>query len=524
MQNMIFNPTWSANKFAGLLGKKRRNLEVSTPQIDFEHQLRCTSQRVLQLAKLAMCHGALNEEWLLSLRHVPQNVWSVHYISKPADEKHHSINSIAIEKCAEALEASNSSYDPWLVDAQKQQFLIAELLKLGREFRECAIDNLDSASVYGEDDHKELYHALKTLKDFLNQSRRIERIQTRSRHQELQLKTCVEEFLITQDLGTGFAQYKLALKRLMLRFGETTLVSEFTPEIADQMIQCLRIIHRGRDRWVLNGKKVQYVNGLTPKTTNKYINNYFVFFEWLINRHRYKGVNPFAGAKIPRASKSSLKRRAFVGEEIEQILNYKPSALQEAKSFRSAAQWIPVIGLYTGMRPVEIVSLRVIHIQQKNGIYLISLRDQKGKTSNSRRIVPIHSKLIRLGFLDYVKSLQEQQEIMLFPDLYEDGNYECKRQALDKISKWFNRTAMKKMNLHKKTEIIQGILLDLYCCRHTVTSTLKEKGVSGYLIKSLLGHYPENEITFGVYAGEQDVSLEALRDAVELIQYEKLFD
>lgn len=174
------------------------------------------------------------------------------------------------------------------------------------------------------------------------------------------------------------------------------------------------------------------------------------------------------------------------------------------------------------MRPIEVVSLRINQIKQSDGIYYISLKEQRGKTESSRRDIPIHSKLKELGFLDYVQVMCIRKQVILFPELYSDKAYQLNSRALDKVSKWFNRTAMTKMGMSKEDELKLSTLLDLYCCRHTVASHFKTKGANGYVVKALLGHFPEDDMTFGVYAGRVDVPLKVLSETIELLDYDVL--
>lgn len=80
--------------------------------------------------------------------------------------------------------------------------------------------------------------------------------------------------------------------------------------------------------------------------------------------------------------------------------------------------WIPLVMLYAGLRPSEVAQLDVADIIEVDGVSCIDVsKETKGKTGAarwgdksikndkaSRRVVPIHQKLIDLGFLDYVRS------------------------------------------------------------------------------------------------------------------------
>lgn len=76
----------------------------------------------------------------------------------------------------------------------------------------------------------------------------------------------------------------------------------------------------------------------------------------------------------------------------------------------AAAYWIPLLGLYTGARIGELAQQRVQDITLENDIPVIQITDadegQRLKTSASRRCIPIHPELIRLGLLDCVEDIQ----------------------------------------------------------------------------------------------------------------------
>lgn len=69
------------------------------------------------------------------------------------------------------------------------------------------------------------------------------------------------------------------------------------------------------------------------------------------------------------------------------------------------------VALFTGARQAELCQLCVndIYREGESGIWVIDINEKdekKLKTEHSRRKIPIHSQLIRLGFLDYVDSVR----------------------------------------------------------------------------------------------------------------------
>jgi integrase len=79
--------------------------------------------------------------------------------------------------------------------------------------------------------------------------------------------------------------------------------------------------------------------------------------------------------------------------------------------------WLTLLGLYTGARLNEICQLRKSLIRQHDGMHYIyfspDLRLKTGNKDSCVRAVPIHARLIELGFLDYVSSCSDA----LFPGL-----------------------------------------------------------------------------------------------------------
>lgn len=81
------------------------------------------------------------------------------------------------------------------------------------------------------------------------------------------------------------------------------------------------------------------------------------------------------------------------------------------KAGGAAAYWVPLIGLYTGARIGELCQLRVEDIERDNtGAFIKISEEAPGatvKTEAGLRSVPVHSELVRLGFLDYVADMQK---------------------------------------------------------------------------------------------------------------------
>jgi integrase len=105
---------------------------------------------------------------------------------------------------------------------------------------------------------------------------------------------------------------------------------------------------------------------------------------------------------------------------------------------RGTRFWVPLIGLFSGMRLNEICQLDARDARQsENGVWYFAIDggtpDKNVKNQFSKREVPIHLELIKMGFLTFVRS-QQKRGGKLFPDLKRsERGYHSER-----ISRWFN--------------------------------------------------------------------------------------
>ncbi len=137
------------------------------------------------------------------------------------------------------------------------------------------------------------------------------------------------------------------------------------------------------------------------------------------------------------------KQRAFRHEELKILFRQCKDEELCIKCGDRALLLVPLIGLFTGARLNEVCQLNPntdIKQDMKTGIYYFHFTDEglvEGieksiKTSSSRRIVPIHSKLIELGFLDYVDHVKSGGHKIIFPSWPPNHG-----KASAKVSKWF---------------------------------------------------------------------------------------
>ncbi|WP_052497111.1 site-specific integrase, partial [Aeromonas sp. L_1B5_3] len=226
-------------------------------------------------------------------------------------------------------------------------------------------------------------------------------------------------------------------------------------------------------------------SGKSPTTINKYLQKLSLLFNWLAN-HQDGVINHFAGLKLQRA-KEVNSRSGYTAEERRKFIGW-------AKQQEPHRRWIALLGLFTGARANEICQLYADDVQQVDGIWCLNIRsgrpDQKLKTANSARLVPLHRHLLQSGFIEFVKGRIGGR---IFPELpHRQDSYS------HLWGQWFSR--------HRPVD------KDFHSLRHTVGAALKDHGVPLQYAAAILGH-TNGAISYDRYGG--DVSLEKLSEVIE---------
>jgi integrase len=230
--------------------------------------------------------------------------------------------------------------------------------------------------------------------------------------------------------------------------------------------------------------------------------------EWLAR-------NPWHGLDIPYVTENRrgpwtlAQVKAFFGLPL--FTKYElPNTT--ASNGGPAAYWIPLLGLYTGATVGELAQLRTADVVNRDGIACISITDEDEgdsdkaeqrtlKTEQRRREVPLHSELLRLGFLEYVAAMQKVGEEWLWPALsFRDG------KPGGYFSAWFGRL--------RKTA--PENVPDFHSFRHTVRSKLAAERVPVPEQDRITGHKAKGSAGVRVYT---HYTLETLQEDVEKISY-----
>lgn len=225
--------------------------------------------------------------------------------------------------------------------------------------------------------------------------------------------------------------------------------------------------------------------------------------EWT-QRHTWEGLDIKA--------KTTSKRRAITAEEMGLLFGtplHTQYALPSAKQGgRDAAYWIPLIGAFTGARLGEVCQLRTSDVTTVDNIPALVLtddgEDQSIKTEAGHRIIPIHSELVRLGFLGYVEAMKKAKHASLWPSLPLRPD-----KPSDKFGRWF-------LDLRKELGLNGKDKPSFHYFRHTVRPLMRRAGFSSKIQDLITGHEAKGSVGDVVYDG---VLLEELIPAIEAIQY-----
>ena len=230
---------------------------------------------------------------------------------------------------------------------------------------------------------------------------------------------------------------------------------------------------------------------ITSVTVNNRLRKMTSFFNWCKANGHIEN-NPLTGMKV-MAGAAKDARLSFEPSDLHALLNQE--SLRQAARKHTWRYWLPLIGRYTGARLEEICQLHVDDITNHQGIPCFRIDDrhdgQKLKNRSSRRIIPIHAKLLELGLLAYAESIGNADRSRLFPDLVE-----TRGKLGHAPSKWFSR--------YKVGAGINDPRKTFHSFRHAFIDEMREAGVQDSLLKRMVGH-EDSSVTFGVYGSRTPI-------------------
>jgi integrase len=183
-----------------------------------------------------------------------------------------------------------------------------------------------------------------------------------------------------------------------------------------------------------------------------------------------------------------------------------------------AAFWLPLLALFSGARLSELAPITVddIKLDVPSGVRFMTVIEDTSvgrsvKTKASVRAVPVHSELLRMGFMDFVEHTRAKWSSLgrLFPAIERGpkGTYG------EVWSKWFGR--------YKRSLGIDNENSVFHSFRHGFKDALRAAQVSEDINDALTGHAGGNRVARGY--GWKDMvrrfGFPALHAAVEKVAY-----
>jgi integrase len=279
---------------------------------------------------------------------------------------------------------------------------------------------------------------------------------------------------------------------------------------------------------------------ITVDTHRRFLDGISEVFEWAVNE-TYIATNPARalGTEIERSSgtpktKDQDQRAAFSGDDLAAIFGAEWFAHGTGRktpqgtfhSYRPHYFWLPLLALHCGGRLNELAQVYVDDIVSVEGIWCLDFnlnapdkldldeadpagKDKSLKTINAQRQVPIHSRLIELGFVEYVVALREAGHQRLFPELHFDA-----RKGYGKAAgSWFNERF-----LGRRLKIERDGRKTFHSFRHNFATALGDADVLTSVKADLMGHSRSTALSETRY--DKGRKLQTLKDAIEQVRYE----
>jgi integrase len=224
-----------------------------------------------------------------------------------------------------------------------------------------------------------------------------------------------------------------------------------------------------------------------PTIAAKSINDSYMalmvaMFSWA-QAEGWRQTNPFAKLRVEDAAPADEKRDAFTGEQLATIFGGAPwSTGDTAPGGKPSLYWGPLIGLYHGLRIGEPSGMLTDEITEREGVPVFRVKAnhlRPLKNQQTRRYLPVHPELIRLGFLTYVEERRKVRDEQLFPEAKRDAN----GHYGDHVTDWFARLISAR---GLKGQGVVGGNLTLHSLRHTFEDALRRAGLWGTLEAAVL--------------------------------------
>ena len=284
-------------------------------------------------------------------------------------------------------------------------------------------------------------------------------------------------------------------------------------------------------------------SGRQSGTVNKYITclssllKHGVLLDWCLKNHA-------AGLQIPDGRDEREIKIPYDDAEVMQIIRLLSDTVDRDNVDEAHMFWVPLIAAYSGLRMEEVCQLcvsdigvemfdvepfdndtdqlpvdgRQLYVTQDKSYIGLQVNffdvndlgdDKKTKNKSSRRQVPFHPALRRLGLAEYVERLRLGGHERLFPALEPPRNVEYEGNGFSHyFGKWYSRWNRKHITKDKRKTF--------HSLRHCVADKLQKAEVEPAIISEIMGHTHET-MTLKRYA--KGYGIRSKYNAISLLSY-----
>lgn len=330
------------------------------------------------------------------------------------------------------------------------------------------------------------------------------------------LGVAVDDFIAEhsrQWAGKTIGQNRAYLYILVEYFGPDRLLATITKQDASEVKKVLQALPSSRNtKPKLKAMPLMQVinepghKKIAAKTINSHLQMFKMFFDWA-ERHGHAPHTLFEGMKVRKDKASESERRPFTQDQARLICTELKENLSGLVR-KDSHKWGMLLGMFTGARLNEICQLNIADVKQYGDTWFLNITDEGDDTKTvkskaGRRKVPLHSELIRLGFLDFVDSRRNRAR--LFPDYSYSANGGYGRN----LGRWCNESFLPKLGIKQPGLVFHSL-------RHSVITRLGQADVPEPIIQCVVGH-ARSGVTQEVYLRE-GYTLEQLKAAIEKLE------
>ena len=335
-----------------------------------------------------------------------------------------------------------------------------------------------------------------------------------------------------------FMTYEIPLRLLLEEFGKKTPLSAITRERVEDLCDLLKKApQNAAQRYpemklraaIIAADKANDTRRLRSKTIANYFQNISAIFRFAVG----KGMMTENPASDPWLRKTFIEdddtgpKAQFTVEELNKLFlaplytgcvdDQNGFAKRGPNKPKRGRFWVPLLSLFHGFRSNETCQLYAEDIKERDGIPYIAIREDQDngeptvkrlKTKQSRRDIPIHPELIRLGFLDFV---EERRADLSSPRLFPELEADSKGYFSNPFSKWFGRFVEKTLGSNVKATF--------HSFRHMFRDSLREANVSTERAEAL-GGWTSDRSAEALYG--KGFSIAALHSELKKVGYKGL--